>query len=191
MSKTFTKKSILVFAGLITLAVFSFVLYLYLQTDQQTFNNAASNPRTKTDATTTLPAAAPDNFYPTTLPLKTLADGSMRYQNAYYRFSLNYPSDLSINEYAEDGGGRTITFENASSTKGFQIYILPYNEKQISPERFKLDEPSGIRKQPIDVIIDGIRATAFFGENAVMGETREVWFIIRNHYLRHHGFVAR
>ena len=31
--------------------------------------------------------------------------------------------------------------------------------------------------QPTDVIVDGAHATMFFGNNAIMGDTREVWFI--------------
>jgi hypothetical protein len=31
--------------------------------------------------------------------------------------------------------------------------------------------------QPTDVIIDGTQGTMFFGNNSVMGDTREVWFI--------------
>ena len=40
-----------------------------------------------------------------------------------------------------------------------------------------MDEPSGVYKEPREVIVDGVCATAFFGNNDIMGDTQEVWFI--------------
>ena len=37
-------------------------------------------------------------------------------------------------------------------------------------------------QSPTDIIVDGTRATMFFGNNSIMGDTREVWFI-------HGGFL--
>jgi hypothetical protein len=34
-----------------------------------------------------------------------------------------------------------------------------------------------IVKEPTEIMIDGTRATMFFGHNPIMGDTREVWFI--------------
>lgn len=125
--------------------------------------------------------AAPQDI-PTTLPLEALPDGMMVYKNQYYQFSLIYPKELAVQEYAENGGGRTIIFETSDMKTGFQIFIVPYSGTQVSKERFLMDQPSGVRKQPTDVIIDGTTASMFFGENMVMGETREVWFI-KNGFL--------
>ncbi len=55
-------------------------------------------------------------------------------------------------------------------------------QRQVSAERFRLDESSGVIKQPTDIIIDQVRATMFFGSNSAMGDTREVWFV-HNGYL--------
>ncbi len=60
--------------------------------------------------------------------------------------------------------------------------MTPYAGKQIDTARLKLDEPSGVYLQPTDVIIDGTSATTFFSTNAIMGDTREVWFI-KNGFL--------
>lgn len=124
----------------------------------------------------------PPSDIPTTLPPVLLSSSTMRYQNEYYHISLGYPSDLTVVEYVENNGGRTITFEATSSKAGFQIFVIPYKEAQVSEARFKLDEPSGVMGEPTDVFIDGVRATMFFGQNIIMGETREVWFI-KNGFL--------
>jgi len=60
--------------------------------------------------------------------------------------------------------------------------VIPYGQRQVSNERFKIDEPSGVRKDATTTIIDGVQGTMFFGSNDVMGDTREVWFI-HNGYL--------
>jgi hypothetical protein len=126
-----------------------------------------------------MPASAD---YPSSLPPEQLQGGSLLYRNEHYRFSLTYPDDLIINEYAENGGGRTITFQTKTNDRGFEIFIIPYSGQRVSEERFKLDEPSGVRKQLIAIVIDGTPATMFFGNNAIMGNTREVWFI-KNGFL--------
>lgn len=59
---------------------------------------------------------------------------------------------------------------------------MPYSKPQVDFERFKLDEPSGVLKDPQSVTIDSTAATIFFGQNSTMGETREVWFV-HNGYL--------
>jgi hypothetical protein len=119
---------------------------------------------------------------PITITPTPLPDGMMAYKNPQYHFTLAYPKELSVQEYAENGGGRTITFQNAANDKGFQIFITPYTGTQIDQKRFIMDEPSGVRNQPTSVVIDGTTATMFFGSNTVMGDTREVWFI-------HGGFL--
>lgn len=102
---------------------------------------------------------------------------NIHYTNKRYRFSLEYPADLAVTEYDEAGSAQSIVFENSDDSRGFQIYITPYAAGEITRERFLLDAPSGVMREPIDVIVDGSRATIFFGENPIMGETREVWFI--------------
>lgn len=103
--------------------------------------------------------------------------GYTEYKNTEYKFSLFYPPELEVREYEEAGGAHTTTFEDVTGKKGFQVFITPYSESEITPERFRMDVPSGVMKEPTDIYIDSARATIFFSENALMGETREVWFI--------------
>lgn len=118
--------------------------------------------------------AAASSTVPTTI---ALSDDSRLYRNAAFHFSIAFPATLAPREYEESGGAMSVTFEDPGAPHEFQIYATPYADTQITPARFKLDEPSGVRKDPMDVMIDGIRATMFFSANPSMGETREVWFI--------------
>lgn len=110
-------------------------------------------------------------------------DGFRTYRNLLFRFSLLVPEELSLREYSE-GNTSTFVFEDRShdSTRGFQIFIVPYEGSEISTERFKMDIPSGVVAEPQDIMIDGVRGSMFFSTNAVLGETREVWFI-KNGFL--------
>lgn len=111
-----------------------------------------------------------------------LTDTTNLYQNPAFHFSLAFPNTLAAREYNEAGGAISITFQSASSSQEFEVYVTPYADAQITPERFKLDEPSGVRDDPTDILIDGARGTMFFSRNPMMGETREVWII-------HGGFL--
>lgn len=119
---------------------------------------------------------------PITPDTPALDASTNRYENAAFHFSLAFPNTLAAREYKEENGALSVTFEDASSSQEFQIYVTPYAQEQITPERFKLDEPSGVRDDPTDIMIDGARATMFFSTNPAMGDTREVWFI-------HGGFL--
>lgn len=119
-----------------------------------------------------------DNAVIITEPLPPLiSEESREYKNLLFRFSLLYPRDLQVREYDDGTSASTITFEDTVGTHGFQIFIVPYSEKQITREQFKKDVPSGIIDEPTDIIIDGARATMFFSKDSVIGETREIWFI--------------
>lgn len=108
---------------------------------------------------------------------KPSTEGWRSYENKAYNFSLSYPQELSVFEYKESGGAISVVFEERVEGKGFQIYVTPYGESTVSPERFRLDVPSGVREEPMDIVVDGVLGTIFFSENGIMGETREVWFI--------------
>src|SRR3989344_6886771 len=110
--------------------------------------------------------------------------GHKEYRNTTYRFSLFYPQDLTLHEYDEGGGASTITFENAETVQGFQIFIVPYAGTQVTSAQFKGDVPSGVMKDPLNITIDGATATSFFSENALLGETAAIW-VIRGGYLLH------
>lgn len=108
--------------------------------------------------------------------------GFHEYRNEHYRFALFYPSDLAVNLHDEGTGASTITFQNTDSGKGFQIFILPYAAPQVSTERFKKDVPSGVRKESVNVTVDGAFGTMFLSEQSLLGPTREIW-VIHDGYL--------
>ena len=82
----------------------------------------------------------------------------------------------------DEHGSRTITFESPDDEHAYQIFVVPYEESTITPERFSTDAPSGVMIDPKETKIDGAPAKSFFGYNDQMGETWEVWFI-------HDGFL--
>lgn len=99
------------------------------------------------------------------------------YRNEKYRFSIFYPESRSIKEYDEGGGAMTITFENFDAAHGFQTFIVPYSGDKVSPERFKMDVPSGVRTNERTVIVDGVPGAAFYSNDMRLGDTYEIWFI--------------
>ncbi|MDO8430087.1 MAG: hypothetical protein Q7S73_01855 [bacterium] len=107
--------------------------------------------------------------------------GMWPYKSPIFRFFFFYPDDLKIKEYA-GGSDTTITFDNAKTGRGFQIFIVPYAEDHITPEQFKKDLPSGVMENPVEILIDGTKAMMFYSKNAAMGDMREVWFI-KNSFL--------
>ncbi len=104
------------------------------------------------------------------------------YHNARYTFSVSVPTGMSVREFDEGGGASTITFEDTKGGRGFQIYIAPYQGAQVSEERFRQDEPSGVRTDMENANVDGVSAAAFHSKDALLGDTSEVW-LIRKGYL--------
>jgi hypothetical protein len=107
--------------------------------------------------------------------------GLKTYVNRTYHFSLGVLQDVVVQEFKEEGTVLTVIF-TAPGGDGFQVFVVPYGEPKITQERFKIDAPSGIMRDPADLKIDGVPATAFYGKSAVLGDTYEVWFIA-------HGFL--
>ena len=107
---------------------------------------------------------------------RAVPEGMREYKSAAYRFSLFYPQELSVSEYAEGGGATTVTFQNIEKAQGFQIFVTPYEGTQVSAQRFKQDVPSGVRESLTPVKVDGATGAAFVSKNAALGATREVWF---------------
>lgn len=175
MANFFTKKIIWVIVILAVIAgISSYFLFFKNKTSSITlFPLAKDATSNKTDSQ----SARSD--LPTTEPSVNLPNGLVEYKNSYYKFKLNYSSNLSVSEFAENGGGRTILFEDNknSDKKGFQIFITPYKYTQITQERFEMDEPSGVIGEQTEIIIDGLHAIMFYSNNGIMGDTREVWFI--------------
>ncbi len=127
---------------------------------------------------TTLPSAVTPS-----LPERTPPTGMKLYRSTLYHFSFFYPDTLTATEFKEKGTALTVTFESASDPKqSFQIFIVPYGLEQITPERFKQDDPSGVLNDQQQITLDGKQATVFFSTNPSLGDTREIWFI-------NHGFL--
>ena len=108
--------------------------------------------------------------------------GMLEYRSTQYNFSLLYPQELMVNEFPGSDGVITITFQNIKKKEGFQLFIAPYSESQVSDARFKQDEPSGVRELETNITIDGVTGAEFYSIDASLGATREVWFI-------HNGFL--
>lgn len=109
-------------------------------------------------------------------------EGYIKYQNNKYSFYLYHSPQAKITEYDEGEGAMTITLENEKKVRGMQIFIVPYWDKTISEERFKLDVKSGVRTNIEKSSVDGVEAVTFNSVSRALGSTREVWFI-RGGYL--------
>lgn len=131
------------------------------------------SPKTGVDETASSTSPTQDTL---ALP-RTPPAGYREYRNEQYRFAFFYPDSFAVDEFDEGGGARTITVQNAQTAQGFQIFITPYGEPHVSEERFRQDEPSGVRKNPKDILIDGATAASFYSTNPDLGETAEIWFI--------------
>jgi hypothetical protein len=103
--------------------------------------------------------------------------GDNAYRNERFRFELFYAQDLKMKEFDEGGGAMTITFENKQTVQGFQIFAVPFGDAQITEERFRKDEPSGVRNDMRSITIDGAPGASFYSKSANLGDTAEVWFI--------------
>lgn len=104
------------------------------------------------------------------------------YNNEKYRFSYRHTPQAKISTYDEGGGAMLLVHENFEKVRGFQVFIVPYDEPTISEERFLADVPSGIRKEVENTTLDGVPAVTFVSHDPHIGETREIW-IIYNGYL--------
>lgn len=108
--------------------------------------------------------------------------GDIEYRNDKYHFSFYHSPQSKIEEHDEGGGAMTVTLENLVKVRGFQVFIVPYNEPTISEERFKRDVPSGVRNDVENTTLDGVKAVTFISHDAILGDTREIW-VIRGGYL--------
>jgi len=168
------RTGILSAVGVATLIIIIGATFYALQrAHTSTATTAAPQPST----TSNIPAAALAAFIPRTPP-----QGWKEYDNATYDFSLFYPDDLSLTDHDEPDDEHTAVFDDPAGNYGFQIFVAPYAGTQITQDRFLLDDPSGVMQDPTDVTVDGVRGTIFFSSNAIMGDTRELWFI-RGGYL--------
>jgi hypothetical protein len=114
---------------------------------------------------------------PPSAPTRDLPPGTSEYHNERYGFSFLYPKSASLKTLNQGLGAMTILIEDDAAGQGFQLFIVPYTETTITDERFRKDEPSGVRKNAVAATVDGVPATVFESEDAALGETYEVWFI--------------
>ncbi len=110
------------------------------------------------------------------LPPREAPNGLLEYRNTRFRFSLFYPEEMDVETYNEGGSAMTFTF-NDPEGRSFQIFIVRYREQEVTEERFRKDAPSGVREDARNVTIDGTAAVSFYGKDALVGETAEVWFV--------------
>ena len=115
-------------------------------------------------------------------PLENSPAGFKEYRNTDYGFSVNYPAQIPPQEFHDREHALTVLFQGAAGEPGFQIYAAPVNGTNITPERINRDAPSGVKLEPRDTVIDGVSGITFFGFDANVGQTREIWFI-HNHFL--------
>lgn len=108
--------------------------------------------------------------------------GMKEFRSEMYRFSLLHPESMKVQITDEGQGASTITFEDTQMHTGFQLFIVPYLDARVSEERFRMDIPSGIRRNMKDVAIDGAAGASFESVHDLLGETAEVWFV-SNGYL--------
>jgi hypothetical protein len=130
-------------------------------------------------------AHAPSSSTPPSVSESTAQDaarGLRKYKNTAFHFSLLYPQNLQLQEYKELGGGLTVTFQDVAAQQEVQVFVTPYGDAQITDARFKLDEPSGIKIDSTNIVVDGAKGMEFFSSAPTMDDTREVWFI-KNGYL--------
>lgn len=104
-------------------------------------------------------------------------EGTQEYYSEHYRFSLFYPDDLTVKTYDEGGGAATFVFQNPIRATGFQIFVTPYAEAKVSPDRFRKDVPSGVRSSERQIVVGSAVGAAFESANVALGETYEIWFI--------------
>ena len=168
------KKSYLIGGILLTLLCIGGALYLFIPMFDLV-------DRTSQSVTSTSPISI--EYVPKSTG-REVGAGSKEYYSSEYNFSLLYPDALSVKEFSEAGGAMTITFEqdDGKTLSGFQIFIVPFSGAQITEERFKQDNPSGVRKNLKDIMLDGATGASFYSTNATLGDTAEVWFV-RGGYL--------
>ncbi len=99
------------------------------------------------------------------------------YRHETYRFSFSYPGKLRLNNFA-DQGGEMILVQEPGSEIGFQVFILPFDEPEISIARIKRDLPNmKIESDQKVTLADGTSAITFLANEPGANQTREIWFV--------------
>lgn len=110
-----------------------------------------------------------------------LGDDFQKYVNEKYGFSLEYPKAYTIEIFPEKDSAETIVFQGAEQ-QGFQIFITPFEEAQLTKERILRDIPGAILEGAQEAFIgtaagQNIKALLFWSEDPLIGRTREAWFV--------------
>ena len=132
---------------------------------------------------TSTPATTDAAAKPQASPPRTPPAGYREYRNSNYGFSIFYPENLPPTEFRDRGYALTVSFQSEAGKEGFQIYVAPINGTKVDAYRFRLDAPSGVKKNEKQTTVDGAQAIAFEGLSYEIGATHEIWFI--------HGDPAR
>jgi hypothetical protein len=106
------------------------------------------------------------------------------YTDSAFDFSLTYPSDLSVSEYDEGGGTKSIVFQKANARVGFQMFITPdVYDGSLTLADINLDFPTlemdGIQSLTVGT---GTPAVAFASTVPDFGPTQDLW-------LTHDGYL--
>ena len=106
-----------------------------------------------------------------------LSDATSTYRNSTYGFSLAYPTELTVDEFDEGEGSRTIVFRKGEENVGFQIFITPYQAATLSQEGLKRIAPSlAIENAKATTVGTATPALAFTSKAPGIGVSRELWF---------------
>jgi hypothetical protein len=101
-------------------------------------------------------------------------------------FTFSYPNKLHIIEQPLEGieGGKRLLAESNEPGQGFEVIILPFDEKGTLTEgRIRADVPDIVMKNVKNIALSGnIPALSFDSADEGIGETHEVWFV-NNGYL--------
>lgn len=146
-------------------------------TSGELFTLSSSDGLGITLATTTLPEAIGQSPAAPPLPEREPPDGYKEYRNEDFGFSLFYPASIEPKEFVDRGPELTVLFQSAEGEPGFEVYVAPISEDKITPERFARDAPSGVVQEPRNIYVDGAQAVTFYGFDAKVGKTSEVWTI--------------
>jgi hypothetical protein len=106
------------------------------------------------------------------------APNTRTYTNAAYDFSLTYPTDLSISNYDEGDGMKSILFQKPHVHVGFEMFITPDpGDNPLTPTDIELDFP-GLQMEGTESLTvgTGTPAVAFASDVSNFGPVAELWF---------------
>jgi hypothetical protein len=108
---------------------------------------------------------------------RTPPPGFTEYRNDAFKFAFFYPSSYEIKEFQEGPAAITLTVQSTKEARGFQVFVVPYGGRVVSPDRFERDIPSGDIRHVEDIELSGAPGIVFVSSDIALGETREVWAV--------------